>query len=129
MHNKNKSWNDIKLILSSFSVAITLGIWGVFASQEKSGTGVAGEAVVPSQPDPLVSAPPAAMSSSVLLPGQILLFGGTNLQSAAQLQSQATAQPTPVIVVRKKHGGKGDGGGGGGGGGGGSVTSSGSSHP
>jgi uncharacterized membrane protein YgcG len=128
MHNKNKNWNDIKLILSSFSVALTLGIWGLFASQEKSGKGVTGEAVLPPQPDPLVSAPPAALSSSVLLPGQILLFGGTNLQSAAQLQSQATAQPTPVIVVRKKHGGRGDGGGGGGGGGG-SVTSSGSSHP
>jgi hypothetical protein len=128
MHNKNKSWNDIKLILSSFSVAITLGVWGVFASQEKSGTGVTGEAALPSQPDPLVSAPPAGLSSSMLLPGQILLFGGTNLQSASQLQKQATAQPTPVIVVRKKHGGRGDGGGGGGGGGG-SVTSSGSSHP
>jgi hypothetical protein len=127
MPNKNKNWKDIKLILSSFSVAITLGIWSLFASQEKSGTGVTGEAVLPPQPDPLVSAPPAALSSSVLLPGQILLFGGTNLQSAAQLQlqSQATPQPTPVIVVRKKHGGKG----GGGGGGGGSVTSSGSSHP
>ncbi len=129
MHNKNKSWNDIKLILSSFSVAITLGIWGVFASQEKSGTGVTGEAALPSQPDPLVSAPPSALSSSALLPGQILLFGGTNLQSASQLQQQATAQPTPAIVVRKKHGGNGGGGGGSSGSGGGAVTHSGSSHP
>ena len=121
MHNKSKNWNDIKLIISSFSIAMTLGIWGLFASQEKSGTGVAGEAALPPQPDSQISS-----SSPSLLPGQILLFGAPKLQPPSQLQSLATVQPTPIIVVRKKHGGKGDGGGGGGGG---AVTSSGSSHP
>jgi hypothetical protein len=120
MPNKSKNWNDIKLIISSFSIAMTLGIWGLFASQEKSGTGVTGEAALPPQPDSQVSSP-----SPSLLPGQVLLFGASNLQPPSQLLPLATAQPTPVIVVRKKHGGKG----GGGGGGGGAVTSSGSSHP
>lgn len=128
MHNKPRNWTDVKLIISSFSIAITLGVWGLFASHEKSGTGVAGEAAVaPQQPDNQVS---TTSTSPGLLPGQKLLFG-TNLQSAAQLQSQnlgqpqVQAQPTQTIVVRKKHGGNG----GGGGGGGGSVTSSHSSHP
>jgi hypothetical protein len=118
MHNKPRNWTDVKLIISSFSIAITLGVWGLFASHEKSGTGVAGEAAVSPQPDTLVSSP-----SPALLPGQILLFGGTNLPSVSQLQTQVQAQPTQTVIVRKKHGGKG-----GGGGGGGAVTSSGSSH-
>ena len=124
MPNKPRNWTDVKLIISSFSIAITLGAWGIFASHEKTGTGVTGEAAVPSQPDPLVSDPP----SPALLPGQILLFGGTNLQPPNQPQTQVQAQPTQTVIVRKKHGGRGDGGGGGGGGGGG-VTSSGYSHP
>ncbi len=119
MHNKPRNWTDVKLILSSFSIAITLGVWGLFASHEKSGTGVAGEAAISPQSDTLVPA-----SSPALLPGQILLFGGTNLPAVSQLQTQVQAQPTQTVIVRKKHGGKG----GGGGGGGGAATSSGSSH-
>jgi hypothetical protein len=133
MHNKPRNWTDVKLIISSFSIAITLGVWGLFASHEKSGSGVSGVAAVGSQqPDMLVSTNNTTTSPGLLLPGQKLLFG-TNLQSATQLQSQlltqpqVQAQPTPAIVVRKKHGGNGNGGGGGGGGG--SVTSSHSSHP
>ena len=123
MPNKSRNWTDVKLIISSFSIAITLGIWGIFASHEKTGAGVTGEVALPSQPDPLVSDPP----SPGLLHGQVLLFGGANLQQPAQPQAQVQAQPTQIIIVRKKHGGNGNGGGGGGGGGG--ATSSGSSHP
>jgi len=120
MNNKSKGWTDVQLIISSFSIALTLGFWGLFASQEKSGTGVTGEVSLPTQPDPLVSS-----SSPALLPGQKLLFGGTNLQLLSRQQPQVQAQPTPIIIIRKKHGGNG----GGGGGGGGAQASTGSSHP
>jgi len=117
MPNKSKNWTDVQLIISSFSIAITIGLWGLFASQEKTGAGVAGEVVVPTQPEPLVSSP-----SPALLPGQKLLFTGTNLQPLSQVQPQIQVQPTPIVIVRKKHGGGGGGGGGGG-------ASTGSSHP
>jgi len=118
MNNKSKGWTDVQLIISSFSIAITLGFWGLFASNEKSGTGVTGQVALPTQPDPPVSSSPA------LLPGQKLLFGGTNIQLLSQQQPQVQAQPTPIIIIRKKHGGNG-----GGGGGGGAQAGTGSSHP
>jgi hypothetical protein len=124
MNNKSKSWNDVQLIVSSFSIALTLGFWGLFASQEKTGTGVTGEVSLPTQPDPQASSSPPASS---LLPGQKLLFGRTNLQLLSQQQSQIQAQPTPIVIIRKKHGG--GGGGGGGGGSGGAQAGTGSSHP
>jgi hypothetical protein len=121
MQNKSKSSNDVQLIISSISIALTLGFWGLFASHEKSGTGVTGQVALPTQPDPIVSS-----SSPALLPGQKLLFGGANPQSLSQQQSQVQAQPTPIIIIRKKHGGNG---GGGGGGSGGASAGTGSSHP
>lgn len=94
MHNKSKNWTDIQFIISSISVAITLGLWAVFASQQKTGVGVAGEVVVPTQgPDPIVAPPPQ------LLPGQKLLLGGT------------APQPPQQIVVTKRGGGGKKGGG------------------
>jgi hypothetical protein len=118
MHNKTKSWTDVQLIISSFSIALTLGFWGLFASQDKSGSGVTGEIAVPTQPDPVISTAPP-----VLLPGQKLLFGGTSPQSLSQLQTKPT--PQQVIITVKKHGG----GGSGGGGGAGAHAGTGSSHP
>ena len=118
MHNKSKSWTDVQLIISSFSIAITLGFWGIFASREKPVVGVSGQASFPQQPDALVSSPAPA-----LLPGQKLLFSGTSPQILTQVQPQATVQPQQIIVPARKHGGKG------GGGGGNPNAGTGSSHP
>jgi len=118
MNNKSKNWTDVRLIISSISVALTIGFWGLFASREKSGAGVTGEVTVPTQPDTLVSS-----ASPGLLPGQKLLFGGINPQSLSQLQTPMPAKPQQIVVTVKKHGG------GGGGGGGGNHASTGSSHP
>jgi len=121
MPNKSKSWTDVQLIISSFSIALTLGFWGLFASRDKSGTGVTGEVIIPTQPDSVASSP-----SPALLPGQKLLFSGTNIQALTQPQAPTQASPKQIIVTVKKHGG---GGGGGSGGGGGPHAGSGSSHP
>jgi hypothetical protein len=121
MHNKSKSWTDVQLIISSFSIALTLGFWGIFASREKTVAGVTGQAVVPQQPDALVSS-----SVPALLPGQKLLFGGANPQVLSTIQPQTQVPPKQIIVPTKKHGGKG---GGGGGGGGSPNAGTGSSHP
>ena len=116
MQNKPKSRTDVQWVISSLSLAVTVGLWGLFASSEKRGAGVAGQVVVPPQPqqtDQVVVSQPAG-----LLPGQKLLFGGT------------APQPSQVIVTTRSHGGGGGGaGGGGGGGGGGGHASSGGSHP
>ncbi len=118
MPNKSKNWTDVQMIISSISVALTLGLWGLFASHEKSVAGVSGEVAVPTQPEALVSS-----TSPGLLPGQKLLFNGISPQSLSQLQTPTPAKPQQIVITAKKHGG------GGGGGGGGAHASTGSSHP
>ena len=117
MHNKSKNWTDVQLIISSISVALTIGFWGLFASREKSGAGVNGEVTLPTQPETLVLS-----TSPGLLPGQKLLFSGISPQSLSQLQTPTPAKPQQIVITARKHGG-------GGGGGGGSHASTGSSHP
>jgi hypothetical protein len=105
MQNKPKSRTDIQWVISSLSLAVTLGLWGLFASHEKKAAGVEAQVIVPPQSTEetvVVSQPPQ------LLPGQKLLFGGT-----APQQSQ--------IIVQTKSRGRGGGGGG--------SASTGSSHP
>ncbi len=119
MHNKSKNWTDVELIISSISVALTIGFWGFFASREKSGVGVTTEVTVPTQPDAFVSSAPVG-----LLPGQKLLFSGISPQSLSQLQTPMPTKPQQIVITVKKHGG-----GGGGGGGSGTHASTGSSHP
>jgi hypothetical protein len=115
MPNKSKGWTDVQLIISSFSVALTLGFWGLFASHEKSGAGVSGEVSFQpqSQPDQVVSSPP------FLLPGQKLYLNGLT-PSTPQVSGTIPQQPPVVAVPKKRHGG---------GGGGGPATSTRSSHP
>jgi len=102
---KTKSRTDVQWVISSLSLAVTLGLWGVFASQAKRVAGVQGQVIVPQQPEQQV----VISQSPSLLPGQKLLVGGT------------APQPQQTIVSTK-HGG-------GGGGGGGGSASTGSSHP
>jgi hypothetical protein len=118
MSNKSKNWTDVQLIISSFSIAFTLGFWGLFASHERSGTGVAGEVSFPSQPENVVTTTP------VLLPGQKLIFSGITPQSLQISGTTATQPPQIVVTKKKRSSGSGRGGGGGGG-----VTSTGSSKP
>ncbi len=112
MQNKPKSRTDVQWILSSLSLAVTLGLWGLFTSADKKGAGVSGQAdlVQPTtEPQQVV----ITQQPQMLQPGQVLLFNGTAPQQ----------QQTVVRTV---------GGGGGhrsGGGGGGAVTSTHSSHP
>jgi hypothetical protein len=88
------------MIISSVSIALTLGFWGLLASREKVKAGTTAEIPIPPQPEVVISAPPA------LLPGQKILFGGT----APQPQQQ-------TVVTRTKRGG------------GGAVTTTSSSRP
>ena len=103
MQNKPKSRTDVQWVISSLSLAVTVGLWGLFASQAKRVAGVTAQVAVPQQPDQIVVSQPPS-----LLPGQKLLFGGT-------------APQPQVTIVRAKRGG-GDGGGGG-------SASTGSSKP
>lgn len=97
MQGKTRSWADVQLIISSISIAVTLGFWGLMTSREKNSAAVRGEATI--------AAASASTSSSVqmLLPGQVLYLGGAPAPA-----------PAPVMNQRKHRRGGGDGGGGGG---------------
>ena len=117
MTNKTRNWTDVELIISSISIALTVGFWGLFASRQKVGADVLGQVSFASGsgvPTPLstTSVPPT------LVPGQTVFFG-TGLATPQPL-AQTASQPKP----RRKGGG---GSGGGGGGGGGGVAKTGSS--
>lgn len=91
MQNKPsaKNWNDVRLIFSSISIALTLGFWGLFASTEKAKGGMAGQ-IASGATDPVASPQPQMM----LLPGQKLLFGSTASTSPqSQPQTVAAAKP------------------------------------
>jgi hypothetical protein len=110
MQTKVHTRADVQWVISSVSLAVTLGLWGLFTSHEKSTAGVAGQVEMPAPQEQVIVPQPQALA-----PGQVLLFGGT----APQPQ-----QPQQIVVSQPRHKG-----GGGGGGGGGAVTSTGSSKP
>ncbi len=110
MQNKARARSDVQWIISSLSLAITVGLWGVLASGAKRVAAVIGQANLP----PAAPTDQVVLNQSqMLLPGQKLLFGGTAPQPSQ-----------PVITTRPRHQG-----GGGGGGGGSPAASTGSSHP
>jgi hypothetical protein len=101
--SKPRNGKDVQLIVSSISVAISLGLWSMWASREESKP-----AVTETPPPPtevLATATPAPM----LLPGQILYLS----TASPQTNSPVVNQEKP----RRRKGGDGGGGGGGGGGG------------
>ena len=50
MQNKSKSRSDVQWVISSISLAATLGLWGLFASADKKGAGVSGQATLVQPP-------------------------------------------------------------------------------
>lgn len=114
MPNKTKNWTDVELIMSSISIAFTLGFWGLFASKQKTGADVLGQVSLVDAAGSGTAISATAMPST-LLPGQTIFF--------------AAATPQPSTVVSSQPQPRRRGGGGGGGGGGGSVAKTGSSHP
>jgi hypothetical protein len=122
MQNKSKSWNDIQLVISSISVALTLGLWSYFSSSQKMVAGVTADVNFPNQPDPTAAGAatnPAVSNNDILLPGQVLLLNGANLAQPSPATATQTTQ-SPTVQTKKNKGG---------GNSGGSVTKTSSSHP
>jgi hypothetical protein len=94
---KARNWKDVQLIISSISLALTLGLWGLWSSREKHVSGVQDEAVVPSRPQ-------AAVPEPMLLPGQTLYLMTPAPETTATVSNQE--QP------RRRNKDKGGGGGG-----------------
>lgn len=106
MQNKPRNRTDVQWVISSVSLAVTVGLWGLFAGHEKKGAGVTADVALtpPTDQQVVVSQP------QMLAPGQVLLFGGT--------APQPPVQQVIVSQGRSKHRG-----------GGGATTSTGSSRP
>ncbi len=109
MQNKPRGRTDVQWVISSVSLAVTLGLWGLFVGHEKRGAGVAAQVAFTAPPDQVIV---TQTQPQLLAPGQVLLFGGT----APQAQQTVTTQ---TITQTRTHRG----------GGGGAVTSTGSSRP
>ena len=97
MQSKTRNWTDVQLIISSISIALTLGFWGLIASREEAVAVAESEALLP-----VVSPSPVPTVDS-LVPGQILY-----------LSTAAPASPAPVTDQPRSRRRDGDGGGGGG---------------
>jgi hypothetical protein len=98
---KARSWKEAQLIISSVSVALSLGLWSLWSSREPTGTK---KQEAPPTPTEVATATPEPM----LAPGQILILSTTTVQASSPVADQQ--QP------RRRKGGDGAGGGGGGGG-------------
>lgn len=107
-NKKARNWKDIQLIVSSISVALTLGLWSVWASRDKGTAGVQGSARLGLDPTMLASEPS-------LLPGHVLYL----ITPTAQTTAPVSEQQQPKRRNRDR-----DRGGGGGGGGNASTGSS-----
>lgn len=110
--SKSRARTDVQWIISSVSIAITLGLWGLFASDAKKVAGVAAQVTI-APPDQAVATQPQVQT---LLPGQVLLFEGTAPQPQVQ-----PAQPQTIAPAKPRHKS--------GGGSSGPAASTGSSHP
>ncbi len=103
MQNKSRNWTDVQLIISSISIALTLGFWSVLASRDKVIAGAAGDATLPDATDT------PAVTQSMLVPGQKFI-----LTSASSAQAPAATNPLqPRRAKDRGSGGTGSGGGGG----------------
>lgn len=100
---KARSWKDAQLIISSISLGLTLGLWGLWSAREKHVSGVQDEAVLPERP---VTAAPEP--EPMLVPGQTLYL----MAPAPQSTSTVSNQEQPKRRNRDKGGGGGGGGGG-----------------
>ena len=98
MQNKSKTRTDVQWVISSISLAATVGLWSLFTASEKKGAGVVSQVALAPTPEQVVVSQP-----QTLLPGQVLLLAGTT--------ASPQAQPTTVITRTRRGGGGGGGGG------------------
>ena len=102
----SKSWHEIEVLLSAIAIALTLGLWNVFASSSKSAAASTDSATnPPPPPDTPTVISVAPTPSFSLLPGQVLLLGGV-------LPTMAAGLPTPGITTSTNPNPAGGGGGG-----------------
>ena len=103
MQNKpaSKSWHEIEVLLSAISIALTLGLWNVFASSSKNATAAPTDASPTDQPQPtnMVSITPTPSLS--LLPGQVLLLGGV-LPTTDRTSNQLHWYPYPASIIMEE---------------------------
>jgi uncharacterized membrane protein YgcG len=115
----SRNWNDIQMLLAALAMALTLGLWNLFAGPDRA---LAKESAQPTElppPQPVAEQPTAAPTA---LPQVKIYLGGV-------------APQTQITITNVRKGGGGGGGGGtlpgtgggggsGGGGGGGGGTGS-----
>ena len=109
--NRNR-WNDVQTAIAAMAIAVTLGMWNLFATPAKAVTAQTEEPTTIPPTEPPVTAEPTEPTA---LPKVKIMF----TQGATQVTA---AQQQPQQVTAKKKRKKKDNNGGGGGGGGSTVT-------
>ena len=107
MRNKPgpKSWNEIEMLISAIAIALTLGLWNLLASPKKSDNTSAATSTDTPQPTSIaVTITPVPLP--MLLPGQVLLLGGTVPQSVTQIVGQPSPMPTAPVQASSGGGNK-----------------------
>lgn len=98
---KAKNWKDVQLIVSSIAMALTLGLWGFWASGEKRMATIQGESKPLPAPEPKV-----AEVGPMLMPGQTLYLMTPAPENTATVSNQE--QPKRRNRDRDKGGGGGN---------------------
>ena len=104
----SRNWNDIQIALAATAMAVTLGLWNVFAEPDLARAKE--KANEPAAPPPPTEAPVIA-DAPTILPQVKIMLGGVAPQTTVIVQAPSTRRQNRIN------------GGGGGGGGGGAVTS------
>ena len=103
----SKSWNEIEMLISAIAIALTLGLWNLFASSRKPEIASAdARASLPPPPDTTAFPASTAVSVPMLLPGQVLLLGGTLPQPLPSPSAAASVSAgSSATTVRPSGGG------------------------
>lgn len=88
MGNKpaSRNWNDIQIVIATISMALTLGLWNLFAGPDRETALKRAQTQPTQQPMEQSPAPIVAQSEPTPLGDGVLLFGGSAPQTTVIIQ-------------------------------------------
>lgn len=82
----SRNWNDIQIVIAAVSMALTLGLWNVFAGPDRE-TALQRTQIQPTQPiQPTQADPASTIAQPTPLGDGVLLLGGSAPQTTVIVQ-------------------------------------------